>query len=455
MTESPPSPPRYVRALSRLTRGTQVRNQSWEADTEYALLNQEPLRARRLMYLAMLAVAALLWWAAYAEMDEIARGEGRVIPSSKLQVVQAVDGGVVESIKVRVGDVVQAGQLLMQIDTTRFASNLGESRSRSTYLEVRAARLRAMLSGQDFSVPTSLRQQAPDIVSSEEEAYRAQRLELSAQVAGAKQEIQQRQREIQEARARRDQAKQTLSLVRQELAVTRPLLRSGAVSEVEILRLEREEARLVGERDQAIAQILRVQSAYTQAERKVDQILSQSNNQLQEELTETLAELQSLNQSSAALEDRVDRAIIRSPVRGTVKQVLVNTVGGVVQPGSELMEIVPLDDTLILETKIRPRDIGFLRPGQPAVVKFSAYDFAIFGGMQGEVQQIAADSVVAEDGSAHYLARIRTFSPELAEGMPIIPGMLAEVDIVTGKKSLLQYLFKPVLRARHTAFTER
>jgi adhesin transport system membrane fusion protein len=292
-------------------------------------------------------------------------------------------------------------------------------------------------------------------VSSEEEAYRAQRRELSAQVAGAEQEIQQRQREIQEARARRDQAKQTLSLVRQELAVTRPLLRSGAVSEVEILRLEREEARLVGERDQAIAQILRVQSAYKQAERKVEQIRSQSNNQLQEQLTETLSELQSLNQSSAALEDRVDRAIIRSPVRGTVKQLLVNTVGGVVQPGSELMEIVPLDDTLILETKIRPRDIGFLRPGQPAVVKFSAYDFAIFGGMDGEVQQIAADSVIAEDGTAHYLARVRTFSPELAEGMPIIPGMLAEVDIVTGKKTLLQYLFKPVLRARHTAFTER
>ncbi len=447
--------PRYVRLLSRLSRATRPASDSWSDDAAYALLNQEPLRARRLLYLTLLTCMALIWWASHAEMDEISRGQGRVIPSSQLQVIQAVDAGVVDEIAVEVGEIVQPGQLLMRIDPTRFASNLGESRSRTVYLQVRASGLRAALAGEVLEIDPETRAKAPDIVASAESANRSQQREFEAQVAGAEQEIQQRWREIQEGRARRDQAKQTLKLLRDELNVTRPLLRSGAVSEIEVLRLEREVARLSGERDQAIAQILRVQSAYNQAERKLEQLHSQHRNELQEALTETLGELQSLTESSRALADRVTRAVIRSPVRGTVKRLLVNTVGAVAQPGSELLEIVPLDDTLILETKIQPRDIGFLRPGQPAVVKFTAYDFAIYGGLDATVQQISADSVIADDGSAYYIARVRTDTPTLGEGLPVIPGMLAEVDIITGKKTLLQYLLKPVLRAHSMAFTER
>ena len=454
--QTPRTPaPRYVRLLRRWVPDRPDDLADWVADADWARLNQEPLRARRLLYLTVIALLALLFWASVAEIQEVTRGEGRVIPSSQIQIVQAVDGGVVEEIMVRPGHTVQQGELLMRIDPTRFISNFQESESRRVYLQAKAARLRSLLNRSAFIVPEEVEELAPAIVANEKEAFLAARDEYRAQIAGARQEITQRDGEVAEARARRDQAKRTLALVQQELRVTRPLLDTGAVSEVELLRLEREESRLIGERDQAVAQILRAQSAGQQAERKIDEIQSNFNNELRGELAETLGELTTLQQSSRALADRVDKAVIRSPVRGTVKRLLVNSVGAVVQPGSELLEIVPLDDALILETRIKPKDIAFLRPQQPAVVKFTAYDFAIYGGLEATVEQIGADSEVDDDGNAHYIVRVRTKDVSLGEGLPIIPGMVAQVDVITGKKTLLTYFLKPVLRARANAFTER
>jgi adhesin transport system membrane fusion protein len=249
---------------------------------------------------------------------------------------------------------------------------------------------------------------------------------------------------------------QGLELASRELDVTRPLMASGAVSEVEVLRLEREVSTLTGERDLTATQIQVARSALNEASRKVEELTLSTRNKWQMDLAETMAKINSLRESRGALADRVDKAEIRSPVRGTIKRVLVNTVGGVVQPGQSVVEIVPLDDTLLLEAKVTPRDIAFLRPHQEAMVKFTAYDFSIYGGLEADVDQIGADSVIDEkDKQAYYIVRVKTRKTSLGENLPIIPGMVAEVDIITGKKTVLSYLLKPVLRAHAAALTER
>lgn len=256
--------------------------------------------------------------------------------------------------------------------------------------------------------------------------------------------------------ARREQAAHSYNLTAQELTQTRPLINSGAVSEVELLRLERDVSRYRGERDMASAQISRVQAAISEAQRKIEEVELSFRNAAGKELSDAAAKLNSLSEGSVALTDRVKQSSIRSPVKGVVKRLLVNTVGGVVQPGKDMIEIVPLEDNLLLEARVLPRDIAFLRPGQSAMVKFSAYDFSVYGGLEGVLEHISADTVMDDKGNAFYLVRVRTLNSGFGErNLPIIPGMVAEVDILTGKKSVLSYLLKPVLRAKNVALTER
>ena len=432
--------------------------QGWGADSEWARLQQEPLRARALIRWTALFLAVMVIWAAFAEIDEVTKGEGRVIPSSQLQILQSVDGGVVEAIQVKEGPTVAAGALLLRIDPTRFESTLRDNRSQYLALRIKAARLEALISGGDFAPPAKETSEAPDLVGREMALFQSSREELEAGIAIAKQQVEQRRREIDGATARYTHAVQGLELASRELDVTRPLVNSGAVSEVEVLRLEREVSTLTGERDLTGTQIKVARAALNEAQRKVEELTLSTRNKWQTDMAETMAKLNSLTESSGALVDRVNKAEIRSPVRGLVKRVLVNTVGGVVQPGQTVVEIVPLDDTLLLEAKITPRDIAFLRPQQEAMVKFTAYDFSIYGGLEADVDQIGADSVVDEkdkDKQAYYIVRVKTRKTSLGENLPILPGMVAEVDIITGKKTVLSYLLKPVLRAHAAALTER
>jgi adhesin transport system membrane fusion protein len=441
--------------LTRLAPSERQSDLDWASDADWALLQQEPLRARVLLRVAVLVLIGLIVWAAFAEIDEVTRGEARVIPSSQLQVVQSVDGGVVEALLVREGQVVEAGEVLIRVDPTRFMSSLLEKRAETLALQAKAARLEALTQGTPFRPPVELEREAPEIIAHERRLYESSRERMEAQLSIARDQLRQREQELNEVRARREQAGRAFDLAQQELGVTKPLERSGAVSEVELLRLERDVARLRGERDQASAQISRIQSAIAEATQKIQEVELGVRNQLRGELSDTMARLGSLSEGSRTLQDRVKHAEVRSPVRGTVKRLLVNTVGGVVQPGKEVVEIVPLDDALILEAKITPKDIAFLRPGQEALVKFSAYDFAIYGGLKAHVEQISADTVLDDKGVAHYLVRLRTVESSLGENLPIIPGMMADVDILTGKKTILTYLLKPVLRAKANALTER
>lgn len=447
--------PVFGKALKRGAEPMFDDGQDWASDAEWARLQQEPLRARALLRVVAVVVLLLLVWAAFANVDEVTRGDAKVIPSSQVQIVQSVDGGVVETLLVKEGQIVEAGEVLLKVDPTRFMSSMLEGQAGLLALQARAARLEALTRDTPFSVSPELEQGAPEIVAHERRLYESSRAEMAAQSSMARDQLSQRRQEINEARARHTQASRGLELVQKELDTTRPLVRTGAVSEVEILRLERELARLRGERDLASAQISKAQAAIAEASSKIDEVELTVRNQMRAELSETMGKLASLAEGNRSLADKVHHAEIRSPVRGTVKRLLVNTLGGVVQPGQQLVEIVPLDDALVLEAKIKPKDIAFLHPGQEALVKFTAYDFAIYGGLPAEVVQIGADTVVDDKGNAAYVVRLRTHAAHLGDKLPIIPGMIAEVDILTGKKTVLSYLLKPILRAKANALSER
>ncbi|MCK0506735.1 HlyD family type I secretion periplasmic adaptor subunit [Aromatoleum anaerobium] len=427
----------------------------WACDADWARLQQEPLRARMLLRVVAGVIVLLLLWAGFAQVDEVTRGEAKVVPSSQVQIIQTVDGGVVEQMPVREGQVVNAGELLLRIDPTRFVSSLAENRSQFFALQAKAARLEALTNGTPFTLPDEVLREVPEIAAHERLLHASSVAGMEAQLSIARQQLTQRQQELNEVRARHEQASRGFQLAMQELGVTRPLVKSGAVSEVDILRLERDVSRLRGDRDQSTAQISRIQSAIAEATRKIQEVELSVRNEMRSELSDTMARLGSLSEGSRALADRVKHAEVRSPVRGTVKRLLVNTVGGVVQPGREVVEIVPLDDALILEAQVKPKDIAFLRPGQAALVKFTAYDFAIYGGLDATVEHIGADTVIDDKGNAFYTVRVRTQKSSLGENLPIIPGMVAEIDILTGKKTILSYLLKPVLRAKANALSER
>jgi adhesin transport system membrane fusion protein len=441
--------------VKRMTPVEDTEQAGWVGEADWVLLQQDPLRARLLLRVVGVTLVVLLIWAAFAKVDEVTRGEARVVPTSQVQVVQSVDGGIVEELLVKEGQVVEAGQLLMRVDPTRFVSNLQESRVSQASLRVRQLRLEALTRGTAFNPPADLIKEAPEAVAQEARLYESRRAEISAQISISQNQLAQRQQELNEVKARKEQADRTLDLMTQELNATKPMLASGAVSPVEILRLEREIARMKGDREQATAQISRVQSSILEASRKIEEVTLTSRNQMSGELSETMGKLAAMSESGKTLADKVLKADVKSPMRGIVKRLLVNTLGAVVQPGKELVEVVPLDDALILEVQIAPKDIGFLRPDQQATVKFTAYDYSIYGGLTADVINIGADSVVDEKGNAFYHVRVRTHKPSLGPGLPIIPGMVAQVDILTGKKTVLSYLLKPVLRARANALTER
>lgn len=427
----------------------------WRNDAHRAFVEQQPLRARAVLYAVAATVIALIVWASLAKIDEVTRGTGKVIPSRQVQVLQSQDGGVVTEILVREGDRVEQEQLLVRLDQTRSESTLRENRAEYQALQVKSQRLRAMLNDSAFEPDAELVRAVPRIVREENEILTSQRAKLEYQKQIATEQLTQRREELTELTAREAQAARSLELSREELAVTRPMVESGAVSRVEILRLEREVNQLKGEREQAAAQMKRIQSAIAEARQKLLEVEVAFKSELREELAATISRLNGLREIGKGLSDRVQQTEIRSPVDGTVKQLHHHTIGGVVLPGKEIIEIVPADDTLLLEVRIRPQDIAFLVPGQEALVKFTAYDFVVYGGLEGVVEHIGADTVMDKEGNPFYEILVRTHESGIAGDKPIIPGMTVEVDILTGKKSVLAYLMKPVLRAKQYALTER
>jgi adhesin transport system membrane fusion protein len=428
---------------------------SWEKDADRAHVEQNPIRSRFIFYTLCVVIFILIIWSAFAEIDQVTKGQGKVIPSQQVQILQSQDGGVITEINIREGDIVEKNQLMIKLDATRFASNLQESQAELIALKAKAIRLRAVAEDSDFLPPESLQKESPELVTQERLIFNSSKAQLNALKNIALQQITQREQELIEAISHRDQASKSYALASRELAITQPLVSSGAVSEIELLRLEREIVDKSSERDQAQAQINRLEAAINEAKQKILEVELNFKNNIREDLSITMSRISVLEGSSLGLTDRVNQTAVRSPVRGTVKRLLFNTIGGVVLPGKEVVEIIPLDDTLLLEAKIKPQDIAFLYPGQKANVKFTAYDFVVYGGLDGQVENIGADTVTDEEGNPFYIVRVRTSAANLGEGRPIIPGMIASVDILTGKKTILEYLLKPLLRAKQYALTER
>nr|WP_090447983.1 HlyD family type I secretion periplasmic adaptor subunit [Pseudomonas benzenivorans] len=423
-----------------------------------ALIEDAPRVIRLTIWGLIAFVAFCLLWAHFAVVDEVTRGDGKAIPSSRLQKIQNLEGGIVSELFVREGQVVNIGDPLLRLDDTRFASNVGETEADRLALLLRVERLSAEVQGRELQVADEVREKAPRQAENEEQLFNSRRQQLQDEVAGLEQQLVQRRQELREFASKQVQFRNSLGLLRQEIQMSEPLVAEGAISQVEVLRLKRAEVESRGQLEATTLAMPRAEAAITEAERKIDETRGRFRSEALAELNEARTELSKIQSTGKALEDRVNRTLVTSPVRGIVKQLLVNTIGGVIQPGSDLVEIVPLDDNLLVEARIRPQDIAFLHPGQEAMVKFTAYDYTIYGGLKAELVQIGADTVTDDDGNSFYVIKLRTDRSHLGsveQPLLIIPGMVASVDIITGKKSVLSYLLKPIIRARAEALRER
>jgi adhesin transport system membrane fusion protein len=427
----------------------------WSELSDEAIIEQEPTHARRLVYAVFAALICLLLWSALASIDTVTRGIGKVIPSSQVQVIGSQDGGIVQEILVAEGDIVERGQVLVRLDRTRSEASLGENQAERQGLEIRALRLDALVSRRDFEPDSVMRTLAPQVVSEELKLFQTSRTQLETQELIARRQKRQREEELLELQAKRDQLVTEASLARDELDVTRPLVASGAASQVEILRLEREVNRATGELQQVRAGIRRVEASVQEASSNIETVRLEFLNETREKLAETYNRIAALSQAGAGLSDRVSDTEVTAPLAGTIKQLHYNTVGGVVLPGRDMVELVPANDTLLLEVKIKPKDIAFLAPGQEANVKFTAYDFVVYGGVEGTIEQIGADTLLDSEDEPYYEVTVRTRNVDFGPEQPIIPGMTVDVDILTGRKTVLSYLMKPVLRAQQRALSER
>jgi membrane fusion protein, adhesin transport system len=387
------------------------------SDARAAIVRESHPLASAVLYLTAIFLAVALAWAAYADLDEVAVGPGRVIPSSQVQVIQNLEGGILTELAAAEGQVVDQDQVLLRIDDTRFTSSYREARVKRLSLLAAIARLSAEVQGTRPVFPAEVAREAPRLVSSESELYGTRRRALEETIAGVKRSHQ---------------------LASKELEISEPLVAKGAISEVELLRLRRQ-----------------VNELQTSMDDRRNRFRAEAN----EELARQKNELAGLDEAAVALEDRVRRTLVRSPVRGVVKKINFTTIGAVIQPGASILEVVPLEDSLLIEAQIRPDDIAFIHPGQGATVKITAYDYSIYGGLPGTVEHVSADSLLDEKrGYSYYKVLVRTKSANIehqGRSLPIIPGMTGSVDILTGHKTVLEYLLKPVLKARERAMRER
>jgi adhesin transport system membrane fusion protein len=423
-----------------------------------AVLQKSPKKSRYLLWLILLAFVWLIIWASQAQVDEITRGEGKVIPFHQLQKVQNLEGGIVSEILVAEGDLVKEGQVLLKINNATSKSSYEEGKLRLNELKAKALRLEAEAKGEKFSDLEKDLEGLQIQLQYEKSLFATNQEQLKKSLEVLFEQKKQKQNELEELEAKIKQQEVAVKLIEEEVQITKPLVAKGLVSEVEFLKLSRELNALKGELESSKLAIPRVESQIKEFDTKSQEVDLEYKNRAKKELNEVVAEISRINETNEALSDRVKRTSVRSPVNGTVQQILINTIGGVVQPGMDLIEIVPTQDNLLVEAQVKPSDIAFLRPGLDAIVKFSAYDFSIHGGLKGKLTHISADTITNDKGESYYLVRIKTDKNHLGteiKPLPIMVGMTASVDIVTGKKTVLDYILKPILKAKNNALTER
>lgn len=427
-------------------------------DTYAAEVESTPVAAHAILWVSVIFLVVAIVWANLAKLDEVTHATGRVIPSGQIQVVQNLEGGILTEVLVKAGDYVTQNQILIRMDDTRFASSFDEGVLTSQILRAKIARLQAEISGDPFESPEGFPVEHMDIIEDERQLYHARQQELSSSIDILYQQLIQHKHALAELRAEEKKLARNADLAVQELALTEPLVETGAVSKVELLRLQIAVNESLGRLEVTQLTVPKAQAIIVEAQKKIQELQQQFTSMSRTKMNEAKSQLSRLSITNVALEDRVMRTDVRSPVDGTVKRILVNTTGGVIQPGMDLIEIVPSNDTLLVEAKIRPSDVAFIHPGQQVTVKLTAYDFAIYGGLDSVLELISADSISDETGEHFFQIRVRTNKNYLGSDnnpLPIIPGMTATVDIITGEKTVMDYILKPLKRAQASALSER
>ncbi|MEM6588953.1 MAG: HlyD family type I secretion periplasmic adaptor subunit [Pseudomonadota bacterium] len=407
-----------------------------------------------------LGMAAFFAWAWLYEIEEVTRATGKVVPSRQLQVVQSLEGGIVAALQVREGDLVHEGDELARIDDTSAGSDLGELREREAALMAAEARVEAEAAGSDtIAFSDDLANRAPAAVAAETQVFLSRQKQLLAELSVLDDQLAQREAAFREATANVSKLEAQLAPLREETELTEGLVESGSVPRVEFLRLQGDLAQIGGELDISRARIPGIEASIREAQNQIASAQSSYVLTAREKGAEISGELAILREAMRAADDRLTRTSLRAPVLGTVNRLHVTTIGAVVQPGAPIVEIVPRDDQLLVEAQINPRDVAFIRPGHPASVKITAYDFLVYGALDGTVERIGADALTDPEGNQYFQVMVRTEEsalPAASEGtLPISPGMVAQVDIQTGRKTVMDYLLRPLRRAQAEALRER
>ena len=423
-----------------------------------AVAEKTPKKMRWVLYFWVAAVTFFILWASLTQIDEVTRGDGEVVPSGENQMVQNLEGGIVKEILVKVGESVTKGQPLLKIDNQKSEAQRDSTNIKELELKAKMIRLKAEAQGVEFEVDDEVEKSMPLLISNERSLFLSRQKQFDAKIRGLKDQKKQKEQELKEITQKIIHLKHSASLIDEEVGMMKPMVAQGVKSKVAFMKLQREQSNIKEELSAAQLSIPRVESGISEIVNNIEEAESDFQNQAKKELNEVTAEAMRIKESSDALGDQIDRTLVRSPINGVIQKLYVHTVGGVIKPGEDLVEIVPTDDALWLEVKIKPSDIAFVYPGQKTVVKFSAYDFAIYGSLDGEVVHISADTVKDEKENSFYTLHIKTTKNHLGgdeKPLKIIPGMTVNVDIMTGKKSVMDYILKPILRAKQYTFTER
>lgn len=429
------------------------------ADKYFMTDDELPLSKHVILVTTFLFFAVFVVWAGFARINETARGEGQVIPAGEVQVIQNLEGGIVEEFLYKEGDTVKKDEVIMRLKNVGAISDLGTNEARYLGLLAAITRLQAEVDGKDtVDFPKEVMDKAPQSVTEELNAFTANRAKMRGQLAVLEQQLSQRRQEVSELTTRAADLKSVINLSRQEKQMIEPLVAKGSAPRIELIQLERGIKEKQTELNGVYEAIPRAKSAIGEAEARITEMKNSAKAESQADLAAKTIEMNTVKQTLGALEDKKDRTEIRSPVKGTIKDFKINTVGGVVRPGDPIVEIVPVDDNLLVEVKIKPSDIARLRPEMPAMVKITAYDFTIYGGLKGKVVDISPDTIKNDKGESFYRILVRTEKNSLErEGkpLPIIPGMIASVDIVTGEKTVMEYLMKPFFKTVQNSMNEK
>lgn len=403
-------------------------------------------------------VAWFLIWSNITELDEVTRGSGKIIPSSQIQVVQNLEGGIVSEILVQEGQEVRAEQLLIRMHNVEYQTKLEENNHRMLELMAKSARLEAIANNAAITENETVQKLEPQLMDAEKSLFFADKEKQESIIRGLEEKRIQRKNELEEAREKYKRLTENFKLIKEELRIKEVLVKDRVVSKVELSQLQREANDLELEMNTVRISIPRYESAIEEIAQNIEESRLRFQNDARLELNQVMAEVARLKESGESLKDRLERSFVKSPVNGTINQIHVNTIGGVVQPGRDLVEIVPSQDSLLAEVRIPPADIAFLHTGQDAMIKFSAYDFAVHGGAKGKLSYISSDTVPDEEGKSHYIVHIETDKNHLGseqKPLKIKVGMVVDVDILTGKKTVMDYMLKPILKAQQTALREK